>query len=176
MGLFTGWNAYSLKLFNWVFRSKFYGVVFPGNCPMVWVFAHLISMAQSALPWNRLVDVLSLMPFEVVYTSSCVMSWSFAPYGIAHGPKTWQIQYQQGSDFAELISLKPLDWFSAFEDVFFNCLGLQLCAAPCHLFILAHIGSFIVAHSTHMGVPIHQNVSVWNHWMDFLNLKFRGMD
>ena len=33
----------------------------------------------------------------------------FAPYGLAHGPKTCQIRYHWGADFAEYISLKQLD-------------------------------------------------------------------
>ena len=45
----------------------------------------------------------------------------FAPYGLAHGPKTGQIRYHRGPDFVEHISLKPLDGFTPFI-VLWNCL------------------------------------------------------
>ena len=40
---------------------------------------------------------------------------SFALYGLAHEPKTYQINYHWGPDFAEHISLKPLDKFTRFK-------------------------------------------------------------
>ena len=47
----------------------------------------------------------------------------FAPYGLAHGPKICQIRHQWGPDFAECISLEPLDRFTPFR-VSWNCLDL----------------------------------------------------
>ena len=38
----------------------------------------------------------------------------FAPYGVAHGPKTCQICHKLGPDFVERISLKLLDGFTPF--------------------------------------------------------------
>ena len=55
-----------------------------------------------------------------------MVSCPFAPYGLAHGPKTRQIWQKLGQDFAERISLKPLDGFTPFE-VSWTCLDLQLC-------------------------------------------------
>ena len=46
-----------------------------------------------------------------------------APYGFAHGPKTCQICHKLGPDFAERISLKPLDGFTPFK-VSWTCLDL----------------------------------------------------
>ena len=45
----------------------------------------------------------------------------FAPYGLAHGPKTCQICHKLGPDFADRIPLKPLDGFVPFEVLWELC-------------------------------------------------------
>ena len=47
----------------------------------------------------------------------------FAPYGLADGPKTCQICHKLDPDFADRISLKPLDGFTPFK-VSWTCLDL----------------------------------------------------
>ena len=49
----------------------------------------------------------------------------FAPYGLAHRPKTCQICHKLGSDVVARISLKLLDGFSPFK-VSWTCRHLQL--------------------------------------------------
>ena len=53
----------------------------------------------------------------------CYGHCPFAPYGLAHGPKTCQICHKLGPDFAERISLKLLDGFTPFK-VPWTCLDL----------------------------------------------------
>ena len=68
-------------------------------------------------------------PFEVLWTCldlnlcNVRVICPFATRGLAHGPITCKIWYQWSPDFAELISLKPLDRFSPFK-VLWNCLDL----------------------------------------------------
>ena len=50
----------------------------------------------------------------------------FAPYGLAHGPKTCQLCHKLGPHFAERISLKLLDGLAQFK-VSWTCLDLYLC-------------------------------------------------
>ena len=64
-----------------------------------------------------------LYPFEVVWNClnlklyNVMVVCPFAPYGLAHRPKICQIKYHWGSDFAGHISLKLLDGFTLFEDL-----------------------------------------------------------
>ena len=72
---------------------------------------------------NHLTDFLDSKFCGIVQACSCALSWSFDPYGLAHGPKTCQIWHKSGPDFAERISLKIRDGFSPFK-VLWTCLEL----------------------------------------------------
>ena len=73
---------------------------------------------------NRLMDFLwSSMELSRPVVVHCHGHCPFAPYGLAHGPKTCQICHQLGQDFADRISLKLLDGFTPFE-VSWTCLDL----------------------------------------------------
>ena len=54
----------------------------------------LLQTLGKAYLWNHLVDYLLSKLFEFVHTYSCLMSGTFAPWGLAYGPKTCQIWYQ----------------------------------------------------------------------------------
>ena len=62
-------------------------------------------------------------PFEVVwnflllYLCDIMVVCPFAPYGLAHEPKTCQICYHWVPDFVEPISLKLLDGFTLFWEL-----------------------------------------------------------
>ena len=73
------------------------------------VTAWQILSIRSSVELSRPVDVMVI----------CL----FAPYGLAHGPKTCQICHKLGPDFAERISLKLLDGFTPFK-VLWTCLDL----------------------------------------------------
>ena len=68
-------------------------------------------------------------PFEVLWNclgfSLCTVMviCPFGPYGLAHGSKTCQICHKLGPDFADCISLKPLDGCTPFK-VSWTCLDL----------------------------------------------------
>ena len=100
----------------------------------------------------------------------------FAPYGLAHGPKTCQICHKLGPDFAERISLKLLDGFTPFK-VSWTCLDLQLCnvivICPFDPYGLAP-GPKTCQMRQHLGQTL-RNPYLWNHWMDLYHFEFYGI-
>ena len=86
-------------------------------------------------PAAKLAEPISLQPldgfspFKVLWNClgmklcTVMVICPFAPYGLAHGPKTCQICHKLGPDFAERISLKLLDGFTPFK-VLWTCLDL----------------------------------------------------
>ena len=96
----------------------------------------------------------------------------FTPYGLAHGPKACQICHKLGPDFAEHISLKPLDGFTPFQ-VSWTCLDLSLCSG----IVIYPFASYGLAHGPktcqirqHLGQTL-RNPYLWNRWMDLYHLK-----
>ena len=100
----------------------------------------------------------------------------FAPFGLAHGPKTCQIWHKLGPDFAERISLKPLDGLTPFK-VSWTCLDLLLCTVivicPFTPYGLAH-GPKTCQMRQHLGQTL-RNPYLWNPWMDLYHSKFYGI-
>ena len=100
----------------------------------------------------------------------------FAPYGLAHGPKTCQICHKLGPDFADCISLKLLDGFTPFK-VSWTCLDLQLC----NVIVICPFAPYGLAPGPktcqirqHLGQTL-RNPYLWNHWMDLYHFEFYGI-
>ena len=94
----------------------------------------------------------------------------FAPYGFTHGPKTCQICQKLGPDFAELISLKPLDEFTPFK-VSWTCLNLWSCSTIVICpFGPYGLGIYTIWSSMELSIP----VVVQNHGHLTLTLDFQG--
>ena len=86
--------------------------------------------------------------------------------------KACQICHKLGPDFAEHISLKPLDGFTPFK-VSWTCLDLQLCSD----IVIYPFASYGLAHGPktcqirqHLGQTL-RNPYLWNRWMDLYHLK-----
>ena len=100
----------------------------------------------------------------------------FAPYGLAHRPKTCQICHKLGPDFAERISLKLLDGFTPFK-VSWTCLDLKLC----NVIVICPFAPYGLAPGPktcqmrqHLGQTL-RNPYLWNHWMDLYHFEFYGI-
>ena len=99
----------------------------------------------------------------------------FAPYGLAHGPKTCQNCHKLGPDFAERISLKLLNGFAPFK-VSWTCLDLLLCnvslwASLCGTHISATTGWI---YTTWSSMELSRPVVVQHHGHLTLTLDFQG--
>ena len=123
-----------------------------------------------------------LTPFKISWT--CLDLWlctvivicPFAPYGLAHGPKTCQIWHKLGLEFAERISLKLMDGLTPFK-ISWTCLDLWLCTVivicPFAPYGLAH-GPKTCQIRQHLGQTL-RNPYLWNPWMDLYHSKFYGI-
>ena len=86
--------------------SKFCGIAQACSCALSWSFAHLTHMGlpmgqklvkfgtnrvqtfRNVYLWKWVMDLAHLKFYGIVSTYSCALSYLFAPYGLAHGPKT----------------------------------------------------------------------------------------
>ena len=135
MGRIQKVNAFSVIYVRWVYESFFNflplsppgwrGIVVTvraggraGGCQTcgthISVTAWWIFSVRSSMELSRPV---------VVHCHAHLPICPFAPYGLAHGPKTCQICHKLDPDFADRISLKPLDGFTPFK-VSWTCLDL----------------------------------------------------
>ena len=96
--------------------------------------------------------------------------YPFAPYGLAHEPKTCQIWHKLVPGFAERRSLKPLDRFSQSK-------VLWTCLVPGSRFVVVHCHSNLPICPI-LALPMAQNLSnetaLWPDFVEAMSLEALG--